>query len=323
MASAVTRSTIYDAASLTKPVVTATLIAMLEEEKQLDLDAPVARYLPRWTLWQNADWRPRVTVRHLLTHTSGLPAHAEFFRTIKARQGIVALAMAAPLAYEPGTRSVYSDLGFIVLGEILEQLTGRPLDQLARERIFAPLGMADTMFNPPKSLLSRIAPVEDDTGFRQRLLRGEVHDENAWVMGGVAGHAGTFSTAPDLAIFCQMILNGGIYGHRRLLRRETLVKFTAAEALSAGTRALGWNVPTPGSSSGGHFSARSIGHTGFVGGSIWIDLERELFVVFLTNASSRNRVNPEGDKIRRVRPALHDAVVEGLGESLALRSRDI
>ncbi len=313
-----TPETIYDAASLTKPVVTATLAAMLEEKKELDLDAPVARYLQRWTLWQNADWRPSVTVRHLLTHTSGLPAHKEFFRTVKARRGILALAMAEPLAYEPGTQSIYSDLGFILLGEILEQLTGKPLDQLARERIFAPLGMADTMFNPPKSLRPRIAPVEDDAGFRQRLLRGEVHDENAWVMGGVAGHAGMFSTAPDLAVFCQMLLNGGIYAHRRLLRRETVVKFTLAQELSRGTRALGWNVPTPVSSSGHHFPARSIGHTGFVGGSIWIDLERELFVVFLTNASGRNRVNPENDKIREVRPALHDAVVEGLVKNFGI-----
>lgn len=312
-ASAVTPETIYDAASLTKPVVTATLAAMLEEEKQLDLDAPVARYLPRWTLWQNADWRARVTVRHLLTHTSGLPAHKEFFRTIKARRGILAHAMAEPLAYEPGTQSIYSDLGFILLGEILEQLTGRPLDQLARERIFAPLGMAGTMFNPAKSLRARIAPVEDDTAFRQRLIRGEVHDENAWVMGGVAGHAGMFSTAPDLAVFCQMLLNGGIYGHRRLLRRETVLKFTAPEALAGETRTLGWNVPTPGSSSGRYFSARSVGHTAFTGGSIWIDPERELFVVFLTNASGRNRLNPENDSIRKVRPALHDAVVEALG----------
>jgi CubicO group peptidase (beta-lactamase class C family) len=124
-----------------------------------------------------------------------------------------------------------------------------------------------------------------------------------------------FSTAPDLAVFSQMILDGGIYAHQRLLRRETVLKFTAAEALSRGTRALGWNVPTPGSSSGRYFSARSVGHTGFVGGSIWIDLERELFVVFLTNASGRNRVNPEGDKIRQVRPALHDAVVEALAEN--------
>jgi len=311
-ASAVTPETIYDAASLTKPVVTATLVAILQEEKQLDLDAPVARYLPRWTLWQNADWRPRVTVRHLLTHTSGLPAHEEFFRTIKTRRGILAYALAEPLAYEPGTQSIYSDLGFILLGEILEQLTGRPLGQLARERIFAPLGMADTMFNPPKSLRARIAPVEDDSGFRQRLLRGEVHDENAWVMGGVAGHAGMFATAPDIAAFCQMLLNGGIYGHRRLLRRETIARYTTAEALSGDTRTLGWNVPTPGSSSGQHFSARSIGHTGFTGGSIWIDFERELFVVFLTNASGRNRLNPENDKIRAVRPELHDAVVEAL-----------
>jgi CubicO group peptidase (beta-lactamase class C family) len=268
--------------------------------------------LPRWALWQNVEWRARVTVRHLLTHTSGLPAHREYFRTVKARQGIVAWALAEPLDYEPGTQSVYSDLGFIALGEILEQVTGKRLDELARERIFAPLGMKDTMFCPPKSLGGRIAPVEDDSGFRGRPIHGEVHDENAWMMGGAAGHAGMFSTAPDLAVFCQMILNGGIYAHRRLLRRETVLKFTAPETLSNGTRTLGWNVPTPGSSSGRHFSARSIGHTAFTGGSIWIDPERQLFVVFLTNASGRNRLNPENDKIKKVRPALHDAVVARL-----------
>ena len=311
-ASAVTPETIYDAASLTKPVVTATLFAMLEEAGQLDLNAPVARYLPLWAMGPKPNWRARVTLRHLLTHTSGLPAHEEYFRTVKTRRNLSIRAAAERLSYEPGTQSVYSDVGFILLGEILEQLTGKPLDQLARERIFLPLGMADTMFRPPKSLRARIAPVEDDSGFRQGAIRGEVHDENAWMMGGVAGHAGMFSTAPDLAAFCQTILNGGIYAHRRLLRRETIARYTTAEALSRETRTLGWNVPTPGSSSGRHFSARSVGHTGFVGGSIWIDLERELFVVFLTNASGRNRRNPEQDKIRMVRPMLHDAVVEAM-----------
>jgi CubicO group peptidase (beta-lactamase class C family) len=173
--------------------------------------------------------------------------------------------------------------------------------------------MNSTTFKPRKWARAQIAPTEDDVGFRKGLLRGEVHDENAWVMGGIAGHAGMFSTAPDLAVFCQMLLNGGLYAHQRLMRRETVTKFTMPEALSRATRTLGWNVPTAGSSSGRHFSARSIGHTGFVGGSIWIDPERELFVIFLTNASGRDRVNPENDMIRKVRPALHDAIVEGLG----------
>jgi beta-N-acetylhexosaminidase len=306
----VTGDTLYDAASLTKPVVTATLAAMLAETGLLDLNAPLTRYLPEWTAGPKPAWRNRVTLRHLLTHTSGLPAHKEYFQTHRTHQKILTQILSEILVYEPGTQSVYSDPGFILLGEILECLTGRPLDRLARERIFAPLGMSETLFNPPKSLRTRVAPTEKSVAIRRRLLRGEVHDENAWAMGGVAGHAGMFSTAGDLAAFCQMLLNGGIYAHRRLLRRQTVLQFTAAEPLAANTRTPGWMVPTANSSSGRHFSERSFGHTGFTGTSIWVDPERQLFVVLLTN-----RVNPtrENDRIQQVRPALHDAVMEALG----------
>ncbi len=309
-APAVRSETIYDAASLTKPVVTTTLVAMLVATGQLQLDAPVGIYLPEWAAGPNPEWRRRVTLRHLLTHTSGLPAHVDFFKTAKNKRETLARVFAESLTYEPGTRSEYSDLGFMLLGEIVERLTGHPLDRLARERIFAPLGMKDSLFNPLKTLRARIAPTENDTSFRKRLLQGEVHDENAWAMGGVAGQAGLFSTAADLAAFCQMLLNGGIYAHQRLLRRATIDPFTAGQSLAGGIRALGWNVPTEGSSSGRYFSSRSYGHTGFTGTSIWIDPEKELFVVLLTN-----RVHPtrENDKIRQVRPALHDAVVTALG----------
>lgn len=307
---AVTPETIYDVASLTKPVVTATLIAMLEEAGQLHIDEPLSQYLPVWGLGPNADWRARVTVRHLLTHTSGLPPHRDYFETVKKRLAIVTHALAEPLTYEPGTQSLYSDLGFIVLGEIIEELTGKPLAVLARERIFAPLGMTSSTFNPPKSLLARIAPTEKDTTFRKRQLHGEVHDENAWAMGGVAGHAGLFSTAPNLAVFCQMLLNGGIYAHRRLLRRETVRRFTTADSLSENTRTLGWMAPTPDSTSGKYFSPRSFGHLAFTGCSIWVDPEKELFVVLLTN-----RVHPtrENDRMPQLRRNLHNAIVEGLG----------
>jgi CubicO group peptidase (beta-lactamase class C family) len=159
-------------------------------------------------------------------------------------------------------------------------------------------------------LNQRIAPTENDTAFRKRLVRGAVHDENAWVMGGAAGHAGMFSTASDLAVFCQMLLNGGVYAHKRLLQRATVAAFTAPAALAANERTPGWNVRTANSSSGRYFSERSFGHTGFPGTSIWIDPQRELFVVLLTN-----RIHPtrENDKIHQVRPALHDAIIEGLG----------
>jgi CubicO group peptidase (beta-lactamase class C family) len=306
---AVNVGTIYDAASLTKPVVTATLVAMQAEAGRIGLDLPVARYIPEWNDGPNSDWRKAVTVRNLLTHSSGLPAHKDYFLTLHSKREYIAAICREPLEYAPGTKAIYSDLGFILLGEILERATGKSVDQLAHDQIFAPLDMADTMFNPPKNLHSRIAPTENDAVFRKRLLQGEVHDENAFAMGGVAGHAGMFTTASDLAAFCQMLLNGGIYGHHRLLTRATISRFTVPEPLAGNKGTLGWMTPTPNSSSGRYFSPRSFGHLGFTGTSIWIDPERQLFVILLTNRVYPTRDN---DKIAAVRPAVHDAVIEGL-----------
>jgi beta-glucosidase-like glycosyl hydrolase/CubicO group peptidase (beta-lactamase class C family) len=307
---AVAPDTIYDAASLTKAVVTTTLVAMQVEAGRLGLDFPVARYIPEWNNGPNPEWRRSVTLRHLLTHSSGLPSYKEYFHTIHSGREAIASICKESLEYAPGTKTVYSDLDFMLLGEILERTTGKAVDQLARERIFAPLGMANTMFKPEKSLASRIAPTEDDAAYRKRRLQGEVHDENAFAMGEVAGHAGMFATAPDLAAFCQMLLNGGIYAHRRLLTRATIAQFTVPQILAANTRTLGWMAPTTNSSSGRHFSARSFGHLGFTGTSIWIDPSRELFVILLTNRVHPTRAN---DKIASVRPALHNAVIEALG----------
>jgi CubicO group peptidase (beta-lactamase class C family) len=309
-AAATNPSTSYDIASLTKVVVTTVLAEKLAEgdfAAALELDAPVARYLPEWASGQNAEWRRKVTVRHLLTHTSGLPPFKEYWRTSKGKQNTLSKIFAEPLEYEPGTKEVYSDLGIILMAEIIERLTGRMLDDLARSYIFSPLGMKDTMFRPPKKLWPQIAPTEIDNNLRHRLVQGEVHDENAFAIGGVSGHAGLFSTAPDLAAFCQMLLNGGVYAHERILRRATIAQFTAPQPLSGGTRTLGWAVPTEGGSSGHYFSTHSFGHTGFTGTSIWIDPDRQLFVVLLTN-----RVHPtrENTKIQQVRPALHDAVMK-------------
>jgi CubicO group peptidase (beta-lactamase class C family) len=307
---AVTTETIYDAASLTKPVVTATLVAMQVEAGRISLDLPVTRYIPEWNSGPNPDWRKTVTIRHLLTHSSGLPAHQDYFLKLHSKREIVAAICQEPLEYAPGTKTVYSDLGFILLGEILQRATGKTIDQLARERIFAPLGMTSTTFSPAKSLTAGIAPTENGVTFRKRLLQGEVHDENAFAMGGVAGHAGMFTTASDLAAFCQMLLNGGIYAHQRMLTRATLSQFIASQPLAAGARTLGWMTPTPNSSSGHYFSARSFGHLGFTGTSMWIDPERQLFVILLTNRVYPTRDN---DKIAAVRPAVHDAVIEALG----------
>jgi len=306
-------NTMYDIASLTKVVATTTLVAKLAEGDfpvRLDLDAPVARYLPEWSSGPQPDWRRHVTVRHLLTHTSGLPPFKEYWRTSKSKQDTLDKIFAEPLDYEPGTKEAYSDLGIILMAEIIERLTGKPLDVLARENIFTPLAMSDTMYKPAKKIWPTIAPTEIDNQYRHRLIQGEVHDENAAAIGGVSGHAGVFSTAPDLASFCQMLLNGGVYAHQRILRRATIAEFTAPQQLSGGTRTLGWAVPTEGGSSGHFMGPHTFGHTGFTGTSIWMDPDRQLFVVLLTN-----RVHPtrENQKIAKVRPALHDAVMQSLG----------
>jgi beta-N-acetylhexosaminidase len=309
-----TASALYDVASLTKPIVTTTAVMMLAQQRQIDLDAPVSYYLSEFAAAAKSDpdpgWRERVTVRMLLLHDSGLPAHRDFYEHAQGKDAILARVLAEPLVHEPGTRIDYSDLGFILLGTIVERLTGNSLDRFARQNIFTPLGMTESLFNPPRSLRVRIAPTEYDAAFRKRLIRGEVDDENAWAMGGVAGHAGLFSTASDIAAFAQMMLNGGIYAHHRLLSRATIREFTARRIVDDSARALGWDVPSDPSSSGRYFSGRSFGHMGFTGTSLWIDPERKLFVILLTNRVSPSRTN---EKIREVRPALHDAVVEALG----------
>jgi CubicO group peptidase (beta-lactamase class C family)/beta-glucosidase-like glycosyl hydrolase len=302
--------TIYDLASLTKVVATTTAAMLLYERGRLSLDAPVVNYLPELKQDPDGAAKQGILVRHLLTHSSGLPGYLRLYQEAKTRAELFERIFALPLEYPPGTQSVYSDLGIILLGEVLERVSGRPLDQFLQENVFGPLGMRDTMFNPPRHLRDRIAPTEDDQEFRHRLIRGEVHDENAWVMGGVAPHAGLFSTARDLAVFCQMLLNGGIYAHRRILRRSTIELFTSRQPVPGSTRALGWDTPSEPSSGGQYLSGRAFGHTGFTGTSIWIDPEKQLFVILLTNRVHPTRAN---DRIRAFRPRLHDAVVQALG----------
>ena len=314
-AAAVDADTIYDVASMTKVMVTTTCAMILEQQKRLDLDAPVSRYLPEWLEAANLDpnpgWRAQVTVRMLLLHDAGLPAHRDFYKQAKGHDAVVALVAAEPLVREPGKEVEYTDLGMILLGEIIERLTGEGLDEFAQGHIFGPLGMTNSFYNPAAKLRAKIAPTENDTEFRKRLLVGEVHDENAWALGGVSGNAGLFSTAGDVATFAQMMLNGGIYAHHRVVSRATVEKFTARQAIANSARTLGWDVPTPPTSSAGkYFSADSFGHTGFTGTSLWIDPDRDLFVILLTNRVNPTRAN---EQIRQVRPALHDAIMESLG----------
>ena len=310
---AVKLDTMYDLASLTKVVVTTTLVEKLVEgdfASPLDLNAPVERYLPEWASGPQPEWRHKVSVMNLMTHTSGLPPFKEYWRTSTGKQDTLSRIFVEPLEYEPGTKVVYSDLGIILMAEIIQRQTGKPLDQLANEYIFGPLSMKDSIYNPPKKLWPEIAPTEIDDRFRHRLLQGEVHDENAYAIGGVSGHAGMFSTSPDLAAFCQMYLNGGVYAHNRIVKRSTIAEFILPQELAKNTRTIGWVAHSENGFAGHYFSAHSFGHTGFTGTSLWIDPDRQVFVVLLTN-----RVDPtrENMKIALVRPAFHDAVMKALG----------
>ena len=313
----VTDSTIYDVASLTKVVGTTTAAMILDEEGRLDLDAPVAAYLPEW----NDETKRSVTVRQLLDHTAGLPAGGPAWRE-GSREAVVARIAAAPLAYVPGSRSLYSDYDIILLGEIIERVTAMRLDEFLETRVFAPLGLRETGFNPrgwwledaaggspfdlagTAPVIDRIAPTEVDYAWRRTHIHGDVHDPIAYAMRGVAGHAGLFSSARDLAVFAQLMLNRGSYGPVTLVRPGTVERYTRRQRPGS-SRALGWDTPAPGASAGDFFSAASYGHTGFTGTSIWIDPEQELFVVLLSN-----RVNPTSANRKHVplRRAVHDAV---------------
>jgi beta-glucosidase-like glycosyl hydrolase/uncharacterized protein YbbC (DUF1343 family)/CubicO group peptidase (beta-lactamase class C family) len=307
-APAVEADTIYDLASLTKVVATTTMAMILVDEGRLDLDAKVQDFLPLF----RGPGKETVTIRHLLTHSSGIDWWAPLYEEIRGQKAYLQRIQAMELVYEPGTDFKYSDLGIILLGEILSRVSGQLLDEFVRERVFEPLAMTDTLYRPGEDRLSRIAPTEYDA-WRGRLVRGEVHDENAFALGGVAPHAGLFSTAGDLSRFVQMLMNGGVLEHHRIVSRETVELFTRRAGDGDSTRALGWDTKSPEKSSAGAlFSDRSFGHTGFTGTSIWVDPERELFVILLTN-----RVHPTRDNqlIRRVRPAVADAVVKALAST--------
>jgi CubicO group peptidase (beta-lactamase class C family) len=283
-------TTPYDLASLTKVVATTTAAMILEDEGRLDLARPVASYLPEL----DAPDKAAVTVRMLLTHSGGLEAYAPLYLQHRGRADYLAQINSRPLKSAPGTLVVYSDWDMVLLQAVIERITGTTLDVFAAERIFRPLGMTDTRFAPDTtnvSLRRRIAPTAVDS-LRGGLLQGTVHDGNAWALGGVSGHAGLFSSARDLATFSQMLLEGGSYGGARIVRPQTLARWTSRQGAPT-SRALGWDTPAPASSAGRYFSPRSFGHTGFTGTSLWIDPERGLFVVLLTN-----RVNSRGESTR-------------------------
>ena len=314
---AVTPSTIYDLASLTKIIATTTLMMRRVEAGELDLDAAAASYLPELKESPVGG----ATLRDLLAHSSGLPCCTELFRDVgegldrgEARARYLEHIAGTELEVGRRERAIYSDLGVLLLGEILERSSDRSLAVQVQDEVLEPLGLADTGYLPLEDLRERIAATEFDS-WRGRLPHGEVHDENTLALGGIAPHAGLFGTARDVAAFGQTILNGGVYGEQRLANAKTVSLFTRrAELVPGSSRALGWDTPSNPSSAGRYFSSRSFGHTGFTGTSLWIDPELDLIVVLLTN-----RVHPTRDNtaIRRLRPAIHDAVV------LAIDDREI
>jgi CubicO group peptidase (beta-lactamase class C family) len=296
---AVTDSSLYDMASLTKVIATTTAAMMLEESGKLDIDRTVASYLPEF----DAPDKAHITVRQLLTHRGGMEAFSDLWRTNHGRAEYLRALNARPLAYQPGSKMIYSDWDMVLMQFVIERLAGTTLDVFVDERLFKPLGMRDSHFNPSQDLLPRIAPTENEA-FRGGLIRGVVHDENAWSLGGVSGNAGLFSSARDLAIFCQMMLNGGELNGVRVLKPATIARWTARQDPGS-SRALGWDTPSPQSSAGHYFSPRSFGHTGFTGTSIWVDPEKQLYVVLLTNRVNPTRQNQKQVPLRR---AVADAV---------------
>lgn len=294
-------TTLWDLASLTKVVGMTSAMMQLVEQGKVDLDAPVQKYLPEWT-GRNKE---KVLVRHLITHQAGLPAFKQYFKLNVSADSTLRLVFAEPLDTLPGVRMIYSDLGAILLGKIAERVSGEPLDKYLHRHVFEPLGMHDTQYKPAIALRPRIAPTEVDP-WRARQLVGEVHDENAFALGGVSAHAGLFSTAHDLTRLARAYLNDGALDGARLARAATIHQFTTVNDSTFSSRALGWDTPSD-KSSGGHYLQRpAFGHTGFTGTSLWIAPQHDLFVLLLTN-----RVNPTRlhTKIGAVRVDVADAAM--------------
>ena len=296
-------NTVFDLASLTKVLATTSLTMRLVERGALALNHPIRKWIREWRGTDRED----VTLRALLTHSSGLTAWLPFFRDHTGRQEYQHAISSLPLEYRPDTQSIYSDLGFILLGFILEDAGGRSFQSYTTE-FLASLTSAPLMFNPPAALRPTIAPTENDA-WRGRRLVGEVHDENCWALGGAAGHAGLFGTAEAVGDIARAILGALVDGDARLASADTVRLFVTRYSAATGSRALGWDTMLPTSSCGTKMSPAAFGHTGFTGTSLWIDPVRDLYVVFLTN-----RVNPsrENTAIQQIRPALHDSVLTAL-----------
>lgn len=300
--------TVFDLASLTKVLTTTIAVMRLYDRQQLALDVPVAEWLPEFVAADPRDpRRSQVTLQMLLDHSSGLPGYVRLFESAHSRNAMLEACLRQPLTADPGTRAEYSDIGFILLGHIVEKLTGERLDFYCRREIFEPLGMRTTQYCPDQEMRSSIPPTENDRDFRHRIIQGEVQDENASVMDGVAGHAGLFSNALDPLRIARCMLAGGVAPSGvQLFFTQTAALFAKRSDEPPGTsRALGWDTPSIPSSSGRFFSQRSIGHLGYAGTSLWIDLDVGIAITLLTNRTWPDRSN---QAIRELRPRFHDTL---------------
>ncbi len=323
----VTRGTIFDMASVTKVMSTTPLAMQMYEENLLPLDAPVSAYIPEFS----GGMKDSVKISHLLTHSSGLPAYLQFWILTGAKMNlaqqffhlikfwdvadypreVLEIIKHTDLVYTPGDSTLYSDLGVILMGHILEKIVHKPLDQLVQERIYTPLSMEETQYVPARRVWENIVPTEYDRNYRNKQIRGQVHDENAAVLGGVAGHAGLFSTIDDMGRYAQMYLSNGYYDGKKHYKTSTIEKFTTRQNIVEGsTRALGWDTPSDsGSLFGDYFSPQAFCHTGYTGTSIVIDPEYDVIVILLTNRVYPTRNNW---KISEFRPRFHNTVMEAL-----------
>ncbi len=296
-------NTIYDLASLTKVVATTTAAMICYDRNLISLDDRVIKFIPEF----GKNGKENITIKNLMIHNSGLPAWKKFYGRDLKYDDVINEIYSSLLEYKPGEKTVYSDLGIITLGKIIEKVTGMTLDIFCRDEIFFPLKMNSTFFNPNDSVKKFCAPTETDNYWRMKTLQGEVHDETSAMLNGVAGHAGLFSTADDLAKLMSVLINKGKFEQKQFIKQSTIELFTKRYSAES-TRAIGWDTKSDsGSSAGKYFSKNSFGHTGYTGTSIWADPERNLFVVFLTN-----RVYPtrENTKIQKIRPQLHNAVIK-------------
>lgn len=307
----VPEESIYDLASLTKVIATTTAAMILYDEGKLDLKAPVQRYLPEFT----GDMKDQVTIEHLLTHRSGLAPGRQLWKTARTPAEAKQQVLESRLQQRPGALYNYSDLGPDILGWVIERISGQSLDQFTESRIFEPLGMDDTGWRPARALVPRIAPTEV-TPPRGYPVRGEVADESAFALGGIAGHAGLFGTATDLSVFAQMMINGGEYEGTRIVKEETVRLFTTEVQ---DHRALGWEVAAGERGAGEYLSHNAFGHTGYTGTSIWIDPDRDLFVILLTNRVHAARARRPGIIIADVRHDLADAAALAVTDEPLLR----